>query len=171
MYGSTDLVEVRSVSGGPMSPLDDATKEALVASRALLAVVARSIAPELDIITIPQFRVLVVLSTAPEPLRHGELAKAIGVHQSTFTRTVDRLVDRGWVTRSENPESRRETLIELTAAGAEIVNRVTARRFAELRTILSRLAPDDRQLVTDGMIEFAKAAGEPSIQDLATLGL
>lgn len=154
-----------------MSPLDDATAEVLTASRALLAVVARSIAPELDVITIPQFRVLVILSTAAEPMRHGQLANAIGVHQSTFTRTVDRLVDRGWVSRSENPESRRETLIELTADGAVIVDRVTARRLTELRTILGRLTSSDRELVLRAMSSFSAAAGEPSADDLLTLGL
>lgn len=154
-----------------MSPLDDATAEVLTASRALLAVVARSIAPELDVITIPQFRVLVILSTSAEPMRHGQLASAIGVHQSTFTRTVDRLVDRGWVSRNENPESRRETLIELTVDGAAIVDRVTARRRAELRTILGRLTSSDRQRVLQAMSAFSEAAGEPSADDLLTLGL
>ena len=73
-----------------MTELDDAATAVLTASRALLAVVARSVAPVLDEVTVPQFRVLVILSSAEEPLRHGDLADALGLHSSTFTRTADR---------------------------------------------------------------------------------
>jgi DNA-binding MarR family transcriptional regulator len=154
-----------------VSDIDDAAAAVLTASRALLAVVARSIAPELHRITVPQFRVLVILSTAPAPVRNGDLAIALGVHPSTFTRNADRLVAAGWVRRSENPENRRETLIALTAAGRKLVDRVTTRRRDEIRTILARLDHDERDLVLRAMGAFARAAGEPHVSDLAELGL
>ena len=59
-----------------MSDVDTSAAAVLTASRALLAVVARSIAPELDRVTVPQFRVLVVLSTAGQPVRNRDLAEA-----------------------------------------------------------------------------------------------
>ena len=60
-----------------MPLLDEVTTSVLTASRALLAVVARSVAPVLDEVSVPQFRVLVLLSNATEPMRHGELAEAL----------------------------------------------------------------------------------------------
>lgn len=154
-----------------MSELDAATSEVLTASRALLGVVARSLAPILDSVTIPQFRVLVVLSTVDGPVRNGDLAAVVGVHPSTFTRNADRLVAGGWITRAENPENRRETLIALTPKGRAVVDEVTGRRRQEIRAILTRLAPAERQVVLDAMTLFARAAGEPHVRDLVALGM
>jgi DNA-binding MarR family transcriptional regulator len=154
-----------------MNQLDAAAAEVLTASRALLGVVARSVAPVLDRVTVPQFRVLVVLSTADGPVRSGDLAAALGIHPSTFTRNADRLVGAGWVQRSENPDNRRETLIELTDAGAGLVEQVTVQRHREIRSILSRLEPTERDLVLDAMAAFTRAAGEPQARDLLALGV
>ena len=141
----------------------------LAASRALMGVMARSMASVLDQITLPQFRVLVLLSSSGA-LRTGALAERSGVHASTLTRTADRLVRGGWVRRLENPLSRREVLIELTDAGAALVREVTERRAAEIAEILSRMSPEARTQVLDGLQAFATAAGEPTPQDLLVLG-
>jgi DNA-binding MarR family transcriptional regulator len=150
-----------------MTELDETTTAVLTASRALLAVVARSVAPVLDRVTVPQFRVLVVLSNAESPMRHGDLADALGLHSSTFTRTTDRLIAGGWVERRENPDNRRETLVNLTPAGHEIVARVTEARRAEIRAVLERLPAAERAQVRDALELFRRAAGEPSAPVLA----
>jgi DNA-binding MarR family transcriptional regulator len=150
-----------------MTELDETTTAVLTASRALLAVVARSVAPVLDRVTVPQFRVLVVLSNAETPMRHGDLAGALGLHSSTFTRTTDRLITGGWVERRENPDNRRETLVNLTPAGHEIVARVTEARRAEIRAVLERLPAAERAQVRDALELFYRAAGEPSAPVLA----
>jgi DNA-binding MarR family transcriptional regulator len=147
--------------------LDGTAAAVLTASRALLAVVARSVAPVLEHVTVPQFRVLVVLSNAPAPMRHRDLADALGVHSSTFTRTTDRLVAGGWVTRAENPENRRETLVSLTPAGRELVTRVTEARRDEIRAILTRVPPTERPAIVEALGAFASAAGEPTAPPLA----
>jgi DNA-binding MarR family transcriptional regulator len=154
-----------------VSDLETSASAVLTASRALLAVVARSIAPELDRVTVPQFRVLVVLSTAGSPVRNRDLAEALGVHPSTFTRNADRLVAGGWVRRAQNPDNRRETLVSLTSAGRRLVDRVTARRRDEIREILARLEPAERAGVLEAMQTFARAAGEPDVGDLAEFSL
>lgn len=150
-----------------MTELDDTTTAVLTASRALLAVVARSVAPVLDQVTVPQFRVLVILSNAAGPIRHGDLAEALSLHTSTFTRTTDRLVAGGWVERRENPDNRRETLVSLTPAGREIVTRVTEARRAEIRAVLERLPAAERAQIRDALTLFHQAAGEPSAPVLA----
>lgn len=157
-------------TAGPPAPAPDGDA-VLTASRALLAVVARSLAPVLDQVTLPQFRALVVLSSSPEPLRSGDLAAALGVHPSTFTRTADRLVAAGWVRRVENPGNRRETLVELTDEGRALVDDVTSRRRQEIEAILDRLDDDGREQVHRGLAAFARAAGEPAVHDLSALGL
>ena len=132
---------------------------------------ARSIAPELHRVTVPQFRALVILSTSDGPVRNRDLASALGVHPSTFTRNADRLVSAGLVRRAENPDNRRETLISLTAAGRKLVDRVTARRRAEIRSVVVELDPAERALVLRGLAAFARAAGEPDVGELAEFTL
>jgi DNA-binding MarR family transcriptional regulator len=150
-----------------MSELDQVTVAVLTASRALLAVVARSVAPVLDEVSVPQFRVLVLLSNALAPVRHGDLADALGLHSSTFTRMADRLVAGGWVQRRENPDDRRETLVELTPDGRDIVTRVSDARRAEIRSVLERLSGADRARVVEALALFHRAAGEPAAPVLA----
>jgi DNA-binding MarR family transcriptional regulator len=147
----------------------DITEATLVASRALLAVVARSLATTLEEITLPQWRVLVLLSSRGA-MRSGALAELLGVHPSTFSRTADRMVAAGLISRAGNPDSRREVLIELAPAGRRLVDEVTSRRRAEIEAILARLPMRQRAVVLRGMSAFAAAAGEPAPADLATLG-
>ncbi|MFC5503497.1 MarR family transcriptional regulator [Lysinimonas soli] len=155
---------------GEQQSTDADVEATLVASRALLGVVARSIAEALDVVTLPQFRVLVVLRTAG-PLRMGALAERMNINPSTFSRFVDRMVEGGWIQRKSRLESRREVLIDLTAHGAQLVDHVTHRRQRELATILSELDPAQRRAVRRGFEVFALAAGEPSATDLLILGI
>ncbi len=148
----------------------DATAATLVASRALLGIVARSLAPALAEVTVPQFRVLVVLSTAG-PQRMGDLADRIGIHPSTLTRTVERLRAGGWITRGEAPDNRREVHVDLSEAGAELVATVTETRRALLRDVLESASPEDQEAVRAGMEAFARAAGEPEVTELRELGI
>lgn len=148
----------------------DAADATLTASRALLGVVARSVASALEVVTLPQFRVLILLSE-DGPTRIGSIAERMGVVPSTFTRSVDRMVAGGWIARAENPENRREVLIELTDDGHRLVEAVTERRRREIRGVLELLSDDDRELVARAFSVFNAAAGEPTVEDLLTLGL
>jgi DNA-binding MarR family transcriptional regulator len=152
------------------SQLDDDVQATLTASRALSGVVARSLADVLDVVTLPQFRALVVLC-AEGPLRSGVLAERLGIHQSTFTRLADRLVAQGWVRREANAESRREVLVDLTDAGRDLVTRVMEARTKDVARILRRASAEDRAAIRAGFEAFARVAGEPDALHLLTLGL
>src|SRR5437764_5273934 len=92
-----------------LSTVDDV----VLASRALLAIVARTITPALEQVTLPQFRVLVVLVGAG-PHRVGALAERLDALPSTFSRALDRLEQGGWVERMPSVESRREVIVRAT---------------------------------------------------------
>ena len=148
----------------------DATDTAVVASRALLGMVARSLSSALDVVTVPQFRVLVVLaSTGPQ--RMGDLAERIGVHPSTLTRTVERLEHAELIVRAQVPGNRREVRVELSDAGATLVATVTDLRRAEINTVVASMSEQDREVMRRGMEVFARAAGEPEPADLLEFGI
>jgi len=150
--------------------VDAAAMATLVASRSLFGFVAQSLAPALDELTMPQFRVLVVLAGAG-PLRMGDLAERIGVHPSTLSRTVDRLVAGEWMERASAEESRREVHVKLSDRGRALVNDVTDRRRTQIVRVLTSLPDADRAAVRRGMELFAAAAGEAAPEDLLELGL
>jgi len=149
---------------------DALSVEAVLASRTLLAVVARSMAAALEEVTLPQFRILVLLS-AHGPLRTGTLAERAGVHPSTLSRTSDRLVKGRWIRRIANCDSRREVLLKLTSKGARSVADVTTRRAQELDAVLVRVPSHQRRRVDEGFAAFSSAAGEDTGGDQLLLGL
>jgi DNA-binding MarR family transcriptional regulator len=148
----------------------DPREATLTSSRALLGVIARSVAEALEMVTLAQFRVLVVLAGSG-PLRMGALAGRVGAVPSTFSRSLDRMERDGWVRREHSPDSRREVLIHLTPHGENLVAHVTDRRRQEIAEILAQLEPDDRRAVGRAFALFAAAAGEPLPEDMIVLGL
>jgi DNA-binding MarR family transcriptional regulator len=147
-----------------------AVVETLTASRGLLGVIARSLAPVMDTVTLPQFRVLVVLSNFGS-LRMGELAGKLGANQSTFSRFADRMVAAGLISREASFTNRREVIVSLTDHGREIHQSVTNARQEEISSLLSTLSPQEREAVKVGFEVFSRAAGEPSADELMILGL
>ncbi|CAM3825188.1 MarR family winged helix-turn-helix transcriptional regulator [Kibdelosporangium persicum] len=139
--------------------VDAVTDAVLAASRLLVTVSARSIAAVDDTITIPQFRLLVVLgSEGPQKLT--SVAQALGVNPSTATRMVDRLVTAGLIDRQPNPASRRELVVALTRRGRTVVSNVTKRRRAQIEQIVGQMSPTSRRGLVRALSAFAAAGGE-----------
>jgi DNA-binding MarR family transcriptional regulator len=144
---------------GDVGDVDDVTDALLSASRALVAVAARSIAAFADDVTLPQYRALVVLASRG-PQSMGSLAAELGVHPSTATRLGDRLVVRRLARRTSAPDNRREVRLSLTTRGRRLVDDVTGKRRAELARVVARIPPNARRTTIDAMRTFADAAGE-----------
>jgi DNA-binding MarR family transcriptional regulator len=138
---------------------DGVVEAVIAASRALVAVAARSLAATADDITLPQFRVLVILATQG-PQRVVDLAEALDVNTSTSTRMCDRLVRKGLVERTRPEWDRRTVVISLTRAGRDLVNAVMRRRRADVRAILRRMTPEQRSSLVSALRGFSEAAGE-----------
>ncbi|MEV0223115.1 MarR family transcriptional regulator [Streptomyces sp. NPDC050704] len=145
---------------GSMDDVDAVTQAVLTASRLLVAVSARSLAEVEERVTLPQVRMLVVLSTRGAT-KLVTLADLLQVAPSTAMRMVDRLIAAGLADRQTNPDNRRETLLRLTDEGRLTVADVTARRRAEIATIVERLAPKQRAALIEALTAFNEAGGEP----------
>lgn len=131
------------------------TQALLEASRALVAVTARSM-DGVDDLTLPQFRTLVVLRGAG-PLSTTALADQVGVHQSTSTRVTARLQRLGLVSRVRDEQDRRLVVVQLTAAGAGLVDEVMQRRSQDLERVVHDLGVHDARAVVAALEAFSDA--------------
>jgi DNA-binding MarR family transcriptional regulator len=136
--------------------LDEVVDAVLASSRALVAVSARSIAGVKGV-TLPQYRMLVVLNGGAKNL--SQLARSLDVAPSTAMRMVDRLEVAGLVTRAP-ADNRRETRLELTTAGRKAVRTVTARRRRDLRAVIERIPAEQHVQLAAAMAAFSAAADE-----------
>jgi len=95
------------------------------------AVVMKQFAAE-DIwtdVSMREYDVLYTLSKDPEPLRLSELNRHVLLSQPALSRLVDRLAERGLVSRQADPADGRGVRLSLTDAG-RTVQREIGRRHA-----------------------------------------
>lgn len=140
-------------------PSDEIADVVLRASRALVAIAARSLAADHDEVTLPQYRALVVVC-AHGPQTMGQLATALDCSPSTATRLCDRLVAKDLVAREAREENRREVEVSATASGRSLVGSVTDRRRVEIDRIVATIPEGERQALVSSLRTFAAAAGE-----------
>ncbi|MFC5139073.1 MarR family winged helix-turn-helix transcriptional regulator [Actinomycetospora rhizophila] len=147
-------------------PAEELVDAVMTASRALLAVVVRSLAAVDEDVTLPQYRALVVLGQRGR-MRPAELAAALAVTPPTCTRMCGRLDAKGLVVRERPADDRRAVDVSLSPTGRDLVDEVSKRRRAELRTLLAGVPTARRTAVIDGLRSLADAAGEVPEPDWA----
>ena len=88
-----------------------------------------------------EFDVLAALRRTGPPYRlsPGQLLRETLVTSGTMTNRVDRLAERGLVTRQDHPNDRRGVLVELTDAGRDAVDAALAELIAAERQIMVAL--------------------------------
>ena len=144
----------------------EVTDAVLTASRALVAIAARSLRDVEAIVSLTQYRALVVLA-AYGTMRLSDLADKLQVSPPSATRLCDRLVKVGLISRIQSPLDRREVRLAATKRGLRIVSQVTKRRRSEIATILQHLSPDSQREVIQALSAFASVAGEISDRNWA----
>lgn len=89
-----------------------------------------------------------VLSTISSgPRRVTDLACAIGVTQPAITLLVNRLQERGLVTREPDPDDRRVVRVALTPAGADTFARLQAEYRRLMHEEMASLSDDDIEIL------------------------
>lgn len=161
----TSARQNRPASDRPSASQIDAV---LRASRALVGIAATSIADVEDVVTVPQFRVLVMLYTRG-PLNLAAVAAGLDVNPSNASRTCDRLMKAGLLDRRESPDDRRNVTLTLTDAGRQLVDRVTKHRRVAIERVLRNMSAPERDRLAKALSAFAAAAGEPPEDNLLAL--
>ena len=150
------------------APSTDQVDAVLRASRALVGIAAASIAAVDDNVTVPQWRVLVMVDTRG-PLNLAAVAAGLDVNPSNASRICDRLIKAGLLDRQESRTDRRNITLSLTAAGRRLVTKVVRHRRRASTQVLRRMAPHDRELLATAFDRFADAAGEPNYDAVALI--
>ncbi len=142
------------------SPSDDLLidlETLLTTSRIIVASVVRSLASVSDSVSVPQLRVLVMLS-ARAPLNLTAVAERLGVNPSNASRTCDRLVKAGFVDRQLDPHDRRHISLALTRDGRRLVAEVMDHRRDLLALVVGAMPVQAQQQLTDSLDAFNNAA-------------
>lgn len=100
-------------------------------------------------LTVSQVRATMTLACAdPEPLSAARLAERLGISAPAMSRTLDGLVQKGFVKRTESNADRRVRPLNITAAGRELAEGLTALRRAQIDRFLEGLASEQTALLS-----------------------
>lgn len=72
------------------------------------------------------------------------LSDRIAIDRTTIVKVLDRLVEKGFVTRDRSLEDRRTNVLNITNAGIEVLNKILPRLDVSDARILEPLEPQDR---------------------------
>ena len=127
----------------------------LVATRTINAVIVRSLAAVDASLSMPQLRVMVILS-------HHEQASLsatdLGVDPSSASRTCEQLVQRELVEREPAAQDRRRLSLRLSSSGRRLLRRVMSRRAKLLAEIVEAMSEVDQQAFMAAMDTFNVAS-------------
>lgn len=91
-------------------------------------------------LTLPQIAALHALRWGG-PMSIGRLVEQIRLSASATSHLVDRLVEKGLVDRSEDPDDRRQKRVAVTESGIDLVERLGQARHQELMRTVGALDP------------------------------
>jgi DNA-binding MarR family transcriptional regulator len=93
-------------------------------------------------------------------VRPSDLAKHLGIAQSTLSEAIDRLSDRGYVVVTRSTSDRRERELRLTRKGVSALASSSVLDARRLAKVLGRLSAGERRDAIRGLALIARASRE-----------
>ena len=129
----------------------------------IMPLVMRAVAAELraggEMPTPAHFGLLIKLREHPRTLT--ELAAHWGVSLPTTSNSITTLVERGWVRRTSPANDRRVAIIEVTAAGRSVLERVGRAAEAHLAEVLAPLDRASQRRLQNGLAVLRSVFAPP----------
>jgi DNA-binding MarR family transcriptional regulator len=134
------------------------TRELTALTKHLLLTTSRDLFHELERagISLTQIKSLTFLAEADEPLSVKALSDVIGLSVPGVSRAIDGLVQRGEITRMEDPRDRRSKLLSITPRGRRTYERLLAIRVAGIRRFVDELDPEEQEALARGLSAVAR---------------
>ena len=103
------------------------------------------------------FRILeALLNKGPLPV--NAIGPKVFLTPGSISTAVDRLVERGMVTRVESPEDRRVRVVSLTAKGRRLIAPVFRKHAAEIRRVFADTSPKELRALETTLKKIGKRA-------------
>jgi DNA-binding MarR family transcriptional regulator len=109
-------------------------------------------------VSLPQLRILYRIRARPGLDVRG-LAEGLGISPSAASQQVDKLVARGLVRRTENPEDRRHVRLEVTDLGQQAIGEISRTTRSHLQGVLSVLSDTELDELHRLLSRVVTAAG------------
>src|SRR5882762_395792 len=103
------------------------------------------------------FRILeALLNKGPLPV--NTIGPKVFLTPGSISTAVDRLVERGLVSRVESPEDRRVRMVSLTPKGKDLIAPIYRKHAAEIRTIFAAAKPTELRTLEATLKKIGKRA-------------
>jgi DNA-binding MarR family transcriptional regulator len=145
------------MADSPRHPANDAWEALLTAHASLMRQFnAEDVWEDLSM---KEYDVLYTLSKCPEPIRLSELNRHVLLSQPALSRLVDRLAERGLVSRAADPKDGRGVRLALTAAGLAVQRRIGRRHGRSVaRAMRANLTPLELRQLAEICAKLAKTS-------------
>lgn len=114
--------------------------------------------PVWDEVSLREYDVLYVLTTAGGALRLRDLTEQVFLVQSSVSRLVERMESRGLVVRTTPPDDARGTLVTITEEGRRVQREVGARHVEAIGRYVGLALDDDELRALRRLLERLRAA-------------
>jgi DNA-binding MarR family transcriptional regulator len=120
--------------------------------------------PVVKELTFAQLRILMAIEHGRDQV--GKLARGTGIAQPAMSRTVDNLINMGYVQRATHPMDRRQILLSLTAKGLEATDRIRSKAAERYVAAIEALSPQDLQTLDEGITVLLRVIAEARKDDV-----
>jgi MarR family transcriptional regulator for hemolysin len=102
-------------------------------------------------VSLTQAKTLMLLTDADESKSVKAIADALGLSIPGVSRAIEAMVQRGEVTRVEDPRDRRCKMVTVTPRGRRLYERLMAIRLAGVRRFVDQLDEDEQEALAHGL--------------------
>jgi MarR family 2-MHQ and catechol resistance regulon transcriptional repressor len=101
------------------------------------------------------FRILeALLNKGPLPV--NTIGPKVYLTPGSISMAIDRLLDRGLVSRVESPEDRRVRIVSLTSKGKELIAPIFRKHAAEIRNVFADASPKELRALETTLKKIGK---------------
>ncbi|HEY9325551.1 MAG TPA: MarR family transcriptional regulator [Candidatus Limnocylindria bacterium] len=110
-------------------------------------------------LTFTQLRGLSVLARK-QPQRMSDLANALDMTPASASALIDRMDQRGFVTRRSDPEDRRAVLVELSRRGQHILDVMERGSSDHFGRLIEKMTPAEREALATTLRAFLRVGAQ-----------
>ena len=109
-------------------------------------------------LSMPQFSILMQLHYKG-PCGMSEISERFDITAAAASQLVEKLVQAGYLERTEDPSDRRAKLLTLSAKGSQFVQQGLEGRYRWMDDLAATLSAEDQRKVSEALALLTEAAG------------